>query len=340
MRRLKLLVAALMLCYAAVGLMLNTNGCDNMNNNIVNIKEDLRPLNLSDNSGHPDSVTDYFKFYNLDFADDSTEHFFGTFQSQGRTLAGHIYKPAEYKATVFILHGYFDHCGLLSHIIKHLLEQGYAVAAFDLPGHGLSSGPPASIDDFSQYSRSLLDFTNLLRPHLNSPYHLVGHSTGGAAALDYLLTNQTDLFDKVILTAPLVHCVAWEQSKFAYRKSAQFVKSVPRVFRKNSSDSRFLHFVKIKDPLQARTVPLKWVGALHNWNDKITNLPACDKPVKVIQGTSDTTVDWKFNIDFIRRKFSDIDVTLIDNARHELFNESTEIRKEVFLQISSYLEQK
>ena len=113
MRRLKLLVVVLIMCYAVVSLTLNMNGCDNMNNNIINIKKDLRPLNLSDNSGHPDSLTNYFKFYNLDFANDSTDHFFGTFESQGQTLAAHIYKPTECKATVFVMHGYLGHCGLL-----------------------------------------------------------------------------------------------------------------------------------------------------------------------------------------------------------------------------------
>lgn len=339
MRRLKLLVVVLIMCYAVVSLTLNTNGCDNMNNNIINIKEDIRPLNLSENSGYPDSLTDYFKFYNLDLADDSTEHFFGTFQSQSQTLAAHIYKPAEYKATVFVMHGYLGHCGLLSHIIKYLLEQGYAVAAFDLPGHGLSSGPPASIEDFSQYTRSLLDFANLLKPHLSPPYHFLGHSTGGAAALDYLLTNNPDLFEKIVLVAPLVHCVAWEQSKIGYNEKITFIKNVPRIFRKNSSDSQFLHFVKTRDPLQTRTVPLKWVRALHKWNDKISDLPTCDKPLKVIQGAADTTVDWKFNIDFIRRKFPNADVTLIDKARHELFNESTNIRSEVFSEVTGFLEE-
>jgi len=308
-----------------------------MDKALIKVKEVIKPL--GDFSGeYPDSVVEYFKFYGLDFDSENVEHVFGTFESGGLTLAGHIYKPKEYKAAVFILHGYFDHCGQLNFLVKHLLEAGYAVAAFDLPGHGLSAGQPAAIDDFSQYSQALTDFANTAGPRLNRPYHLIGHSTGAAAVLDYLLTNKDCIFDKVILAAPLVHCSFWEQSKIGYKKKVPFIKSVPRMFRKNSSDAEFMDFVRTKDPLQSRMLPLSWVRALHRWNDKIVDLPPCDKPVKIIQGTKDTTVDWKFNIKFLQDKFSNAKVSLIEDGRHELFNESTDIRKKVFSLITDCLE--
>ncbi len=52
----------------------------------------------------------------------------------------------------------------------------------------------------------------------------------------------------------------------------------------------------------------------------------------------DTTVDWQFNIKFLRDKFSNIEIELIENANHDLFNESVDMRSEVFSQISDYLE--
>ena len=59
---------------------------------------------------------------------------------------------------------------------------------YDHPGHGLSSGARASIDDFSEYVSVLEDFLRIARVHLPGPYHLVAHSMGGAVTLDYLLT--------------------------------------------------------------------------------------------------------------------------------------------------------
>ncbi len=61
---------------------------------------------------------------------------------------------------------------------------------------------------------------------------------------------------------------------------------------------------------------------------------------RYIQGRDDTTVAWKYNIKFIKTKFSDVDVRMINKGRHELFNEAEEMRNEVFSRIGSYLEGK
>ena len=140
------------------------------------------------NSSCFDSVEDYLKFYGLGSA--SVEYEFVPFKSNDFELAGHIFQPVNYKATVVILHGYLNHCGLLSKLIKFLLEAGFAVAVYDLPGHGLSTGRPTAIDDFSQYSDSLSDFISIIKPVLHGPYHAIGHSTGAAIVMDYLFTGR------------------------------------------------------------------------------------------------------------------------------------------------------
>ncbi len=54
-------------------------------------------------------------------------------------------------ATMFMFHGFYDHMGLYRHVVDWALDQGFVVIACDLPGHGLSSGARASIDDFAVY---------------------------------------------------------------------------------------------------------------------------------------------------------------------------------------------
>ena len=83
---------------------------------------------------------------------------------------------------------------------------------------------------------------------------------------------------------------------------------------------------------------MRWVKALHKWNKKIAELSPAKKMVKIIQGSKDATVDWKYNLDFIGKKFSEIDLSLIEDGRHELFNETEDIRNTVFSQITNYLE--
>jgi len=310
-----------------------------MENTILEIREQIKPLDFNHGQKHPELVTDYFKYYSLDLAEENIDHIFGTFESGPYTLTAHIFKPRQYKATVIVLHGYLNHCGELKHLIKYLLDEGYAVAAYDAPGHGLSTGDQAAVEDFSEYGAALTDFTHVVKNHLQGPYHFIGFSTGSSAAIEYLLTSQ-NTFDKVILAAPLVRCSAWEQSKAAFKFYSKFADSVPRWPRNNSSDKAFIEFNRKKDYLHAQWVPIKWVNALHNWNDKIEHAPPCNKPIKIIQGTDDTTVDADYNITFLRQKFPNADISIIKNAKHELFNESAEIRNNVFSQIKNYLEEK
>lgn len=284
-------------------------------------------------------ITDYFGHYGLDAEADMTEveHLFGTFESKGRKLAGHIYRPSDYEATVIVLHGYLNHSGQVKNLIKHLLGEGYAVAAFDLPGHGLSEGSRASIDDFAEYSTAMMDFYEVVRGQLDGPYHVVGFSTGASAMIDYLLAGDECVFDKVVMASPLVHSTSWWWARLGYTIYKPFRKSVPRVPRENSSDKEFIEFNRTEDYLHARRVPMEWVGALHKWNKKIKGLGPCDKEMLVLQGNRDKTVDHKYNIPFIKKKFTNAEVHTIDTARHELFNESEKLRSQVFSRIDDYL---
>lgn len=286
-----------------------------------------------------DSIESYLRYYGLDFEGKKIGHQFLRFKSNGYELAGQVFEPADYKATVFLLHGFLDHCGLLKKIIEFLASSGYAVACLDLPGHGLSGGQRAGIEDFSQYSDALRDFANEARPKLHGPYHIIGHSTGGAAVIDYLLTREDNIFDKVILAGPLVRSVLYRASKIAFGLDRPFMQDVPRVYRHNTADKEFLKFVR-QEPLRIKIVPLTWIKAFYKWSDNISSARSCERTVKIIQGTHDTTVAWRFNIKFLKSKFSDVEVSLIKHCGHEMFNEAVDMRKEIFSQINHYLETK
>jgi alpha-beta hydrolase superfamily lysophospholipase len=324
--------------------------------NIDELKNQLRPL--GGRGIYPLSTIQYFKYYGLDLAGDAIEHRLGTFRSSEFTLCGHIFIPLEtgcskrpaplgvsltgfipkeYKAAAIVLHGYMSHCGLLSKIIKYLLDCGFAVCCFDLPGHGLSDGERTSINDFSQYSDCLRDFINTIRPYVKAPYHLIGHSTGSAIAMDYLFAGREDCFDKIVLAAPLVRSCGWKMSKLGVAIFSRFCQRLSRVYRKTSSDREFLRFQKYRDPLSAKKFSLKWASVMFEWNDKIAEAERIDRPIMIIQGKKDNIVDWRYNLPIIMSKFRDCDIKLLKNARHELFNESAQYRDEVFSMIKQYL---
>jgi len=275
-------------------------------------------------------------FYRLEFPE--ITHISGYSSLNDYNIATHFFKPDNPIGTVLAVHGYYDHVGIERNLISHLLKQKYTVVAFDLPGHGLSSGDKADIDDFSDYSSILLELYELVIYEFNPPFHIIGHSTGSAIILDGLLANEFGRISKVILASPLIHSNHWNLSKAGNLFSDIFVDEVPRIFRKNSSNDEYLDFIKYRDPLQYRKVPLNWFKSLSRWNQKISMSSGSDKDVLVIQGDSDITVDWKYNLEFITDKFQNSRIIMIEGGNHQLYNEREEIRDRVFETMIEYLE--
>ncbi|MDY6792678.1 MAG: alpha/beta hydrolase [Thermodesulfobacteriota bacterium] len=303
--------------------------------NIDQVKEKMKPLNFLQHPLHTPLEVSYFRYYNFDYK--QTKHFWGTFSSGEKKIAAHIFRPVDSKGSVFLLHGFFDHTGIMKNLIRHCLDRQYTVAVYDLPGHGFSSGQSLTINDFSEYVIVLEDFIKMCRHDLPGPFHLIGHSTGGAIAFEYLNSAQDLIFKKVILLAPLIHFTSWKMTKVGYFLARPFVKSLPRKFRKNSSDTAFLKKYR-NDPLRTERFPLKWLDAIYKWDRRIKGYKSVSKPVLVIQGTGDKVVDWKYNLEFLDKKLSKLEVKWIQNAKHQLLNENESVKSKVLQMIAEYLE--
>ena len=269
----------------------------------------------------PLQATAYRRFYQLD-AVRAEQTRLGSLPVAGYQLAVQVWRPANPRATLLLLHGYYDHIGLYRHLIDWALGMGFVVLAVDLPGHGLSSGSPASINDFADYQatlRALLDVA--AEQQLPHPWHLCGQSTGAGIILDYLLNGNPRPLGQVILLAPLVRPRAWWRSRLSYHLVKPFVSSIPRHFYANSHDAAFLEFVQFRDPLQARILPVAWVGALARWIARIEGAQRSGLSPLIIQGDADLTVDWRHNLTVLRDKFSQPTVCLLEDGRHHLVNE-------------------
>jgi alpha-beta hydrolase superfamily lysophospholipase len=216
---------------------------------------------------------------------------------------------------------------------------GFAVLAFDLPGHGLSSGARASIGDFAEYQdvlRAVLAEAAALA--LPQPWHLCGQSTGGAILIDYLLSGAPGPeIGETILLAPLVRPRAWGWSQFSYRIMQRFVSEIPRRFSHNSSDAAFIDFVHHQDPLQPRNLPTAWVGALSRWVPRIEAAPRSARSPLIIQGEADMTVAWRHNLEVLQDKFAAPQILRLAEARHHLANEAPALRERYFEFLSQRL---
>ncbi len=300
---------------------------------IEQVKREIKPLDFSRKPVFSSAMTAYFQYYGIHF--ENVNHFFGSFNSCGKLIVSHVFIPDNPKGTVFLVHGYYDHTGMLKNLIRFCLNKQFAVAVYDLPGHGLSGGKGVTINDFSEYVTVLDDFIRICQNHLPKPFHSISHSTGSAIVFDYMNNTSNQVFTRIIFLAPLVRSSYWKLSKVGYFLVRIFCENVPRKFNDNSSDNVFLEFVK-KDPLQSKYVSLKFVGALFMWNKRIKDYSIITKAVLVIQGNLDKVVDWKYNIRFLKKKIKPVNIKLINNARHHLVNENKAIRSKVFSIIDEY----
>jgi alpha-beta hydrolase superfamily lysophospholipase len=297
----------------------------------------IEPIEDADPQSYSARTEAYFAHYGLDCEPD-VQHVFGSFASGRYTLAAHLYRPAHYEATVVLLHGYLNHTGQMRHLTGRLIEEGFAVGVFDLPGHGLSTGQSARIEDFEEYEQALEDFMKIVRPRLHGPYHAIGFSTGASILVDSLLTNRAESFDRLILAAPLIRWTAYRQSKDTYKVYRRFTDRISRFHTKNSSDREYLAFNKTGDYLHATHLSLDWVKALFDWNDKLKDLPPCDRDILILQGDKDSTVDWKYNLKLLGKKFPNARIEMFPKVRHELFNEAQEHRERVLETVRQYLQ--
>lgn len=284
-------------------------------------------------------LKDYLDFYSIDFinACDTNKNIASTHKIWQSQILGYRIIEQCWQAkkpngkTLFIVHGYFEHIGLYENIIFWSLQNGYKVHLFDLPGHGLSGGTAAGIDSFNTYSKIL---TSIIKRENAQTYSLIGQSTGGAVIINALLstinTEQIIKPENVILLAPLVRSLHWQQLRWFFYLARRFTTSIKRAFPISSHNNNFNEFLEHKDPLQAKRIPLSWLGAMDDWIKQVEALKKnAEQPCWLIQGTGDKTVDYKYNIAAIKRCLPQIQLELIPDAAHNLINESDEYWQQV-----------
>jgi alpha-beta hydrolase superfamily lysophospholipase len=308
----------------------------------------LAPLKLSASDALEPEILGYRALYGLDQLQ-------GLIHDQGYVRAGEhrihvqVFRPqvSAIRGTVWLIHGYLEHSALYQPMIAELLAEQFSVMTFDLPGHGLSNGPAASISEFAIYQRVLDDLWAWAdaqpKDQLPQPWLGIGQSTGGAIWMDHTLRlcarRQTPMVQRLLLLSPLVHPAksAWWHNPVGLSIISKIKREVPRAFRRNNHNPEFLRFVRKFDPLQPRMMGMEWILALSRWMPWIERQPACRIPVWLAQGARDQTVDWRYNIEFIRRKFRLQTLLMLEEGSHQLINERADIRAALTAIIPAFL---
>ena len=271
----------------------------------------------------------YRAYYGIDF--NNVKHYIGTIPCTGYTIASQLFIPENSCGTIFLVHGYFDHSALMRHCIQCCIELGFSVLLIDLPGHGLSTGVRVSVKSFTEYARVLDECIAYCRKWITVPLHFIGHSTGCSAGLEWMYSSQCRngmLIDKVIFLAPLIRINGAAISVLLMKLLGRYIHNFPGPYIPSTRDSSFDTFRK-NDPFRAKKLPVQWLNAAHEWEKSMRWKPVLNKSVVVVQGTSDTTVDWRYNIRFLEKKMRAVKVYYIPHARHQLHNEREDLRKNV-----------
>lgn len=323
------------------------------------LREQLAPLSFTSphsfSSDKPE-LAEYFRTYGFNTLAQRLDcrYFVGKLKLGRYQCIGHCWlhgrtEQAEVRPTVLLAHGLFDHAGLFLKLVEVLLKNKFSVFIADFPGHGLSEGEPADIEDFQDYSTVVS--TSLLMLNQSSlfgPVSLVGQSTGAAAILRFILDEAHPVnVARVVLLAPLVRPVKWRLIRVALSVFSPILRKVPRHFNDATShDKQFCAFLENGDTLQARHIPVQWVRAMANWVDwfeaQATRI-ALNKtrkqrgPLLLIQGTHDTTVDWRYNLPKIQACFEESSVTRVIDARHHLVNEDKLWQEQIFTAVVNFL---
>ncbi|NML68967.1 alpha/beta hydrolase [Chryseobacterium sp. RP-3-3] len=103
-------------------------------------------------------------------------------------------------ANVVITHGYTDHSGRYEQIAHYLNQHQISVFAFDLRGHGQSTGERTTIQLFDEYIDDLDYFIKSLGTII--PLFLLGHSMGGLITYKYSISGKMPPVRGIILTSP------------------------------------------------------------------------------------------------------------------------------------------
>ena len=278
----------------------------------------------------PDGIESYLRFYALEHlaARADHRHRLGYLEIGDERLATQCFEPPNARGTAVVCHGYYDHVGLYGHLIEYLLDQQLSVLCFDQLGHGLSTGPRATIEGFDDYAAALNVVLGEL-DDLPQPYHLLGQSMGAAVAMERLAQHGLMPFKEVVLFAPLIRPAWWPINRIVWQIARRTIEQRPRSFTENADNPDFIAFLR-RDPLQPTTLPVQWVTALAEWMQRIESAPPMKQIApKVIQGHSDNTVGWRHNLKVLNKLFSPVVLHLAD-AQHHLVNESPGLRTQMW----------
>ena len=263
-----------------------------------------------------------------------------TASADSKSLFWQKWLPKESIKRVLVFHhGMGEHAGRYQHMLDAFAGTGTAFYALDARGHGRTEGRRGGIPQFELLADDLEDLVQLARSeNQQQRVFLLGHSMGGAVALDYTLRdNQQDNLRGLILSSPAVDVPSHAINRVLKAVAGVFVKVAPRVVIYNmlnqadlSRDTKTIDAYR-SDPLvhgKASVTVGHTLFHLHKRFYKEANRLTI--PVYLFHGTADriTNPEGSQKL-FDRLTTEDKTIHLYEGLYHETMNELPADRKKV-----------
>jgi acylglycerol lipase len=263
----------------------------------------------------------------------------GTYTTQdGLALYTKTWTPDEEpQRGLLIVHGLGEHSGRWDHVARFFADRGYAVAAFDLRGHGQSEGTRAYTPAFNDLVDDVQGIVESGLVRTDIPWVLYGHSLGGLICT-YYLGEERPRPDAGILSAPALDA----DVPGALRAAAQLLGRItPKLALANSIDGEQLSRDEavgeayFADPLvntKATTrLGMEFFGAQDRSHDVIGGIST---PTLVIHGGDDPLVPPSASAPLAA--IDSVDRKVYPGLRHEMHNEPEQVQ--VLSEVAAWLD--
>jgi alpha-beta hydrolase superfamily lysophospholipase len=252
-------------------------------------------------------------------------------------------RSATLGSTVVIVHGLGEHGGRYARLAEFLVGRGSAVYAIDHRGHGRSEGPRAFVDRFDNAVADLdLLVDRARKEQLGVPLFLLGHSMGGALALEYAFAHQQKL-DGLILSGPAVALDGASGFTLLLSKVLSSVAPSLGLFAVDPSavsqdETEVAAYAA--DPLNFHgKVPARTMGEIVRFVERVPpRLSQLTLPLLIVHGKADKLAGVSGS-EMVCRSVGSADKTLTvyDGLYHEVFNERPEGREKVMADVAGWI---
>lgn len=264
-----------------------------------------------------------------------------TFNLYKTNFFGQYWQPKNPKAVVVLVHGMGEHSTrYATSVVPKLVENNFAIVAFDQFGHGKTSGKRGHNPSFEAVMESITKVIDKAKElHPNLPIFLYGHSMGGNCVINYALRKKTNV--KGIIASSAFLKLAFQPPSWKLSLGKIMQKIAPSITMGNELDANDISRIKEEvvkyksDSLVHQKIsPNYSLSFIDSGKWALENAANLKTPMLLIHGMDDKIIDYKGSIEFAD-KSTFAKVKIYEGGYHELHNDLC--KKEVLQDVVNWL---